>query len=107
MTLANKGFPPAQLTNDAIVAAVKAYLRDRFNNLVNVFVGEADENVERGRKMAQAKRKMRQAMRDGDRESFREAYEAYRQQAFDPEPIDYFYDAFRDLRNRAHVRPRE
>ncbi len=98
--LGNKGYPPAKETNASILAAVKQYLRDKFNDVSNVFVGGSAENQARGRQMGAAKQAMKDARARGDEAAFQQAYESYRQQAFDPEPIDYFYDKYKQVRER-------
>ena len=50
--------------------------------------------------MGAAKRAMKLAAAQGNSAQFREAYESYRQQAFDPEPIEYFYDIYKQVRER-------
>lgn len=98
LILKNEANQNAEPNIDSIIESVKAYLRHEFNNLVNLFVGDAEENQALGREMAQAKQDMRQASAEGSDNKFREADERYSRAVYDPEPIDYFYDHYRELR---------
>jgi hypothetical protein len=97
MTLQNKGVTPSQLSNEGILDAAQAYLTEKFNDITNVWVGDSEENQERGRVMGQAKEAMEQAETP---EQLREAYERYRNAAYDPEPIEYFFDKYKAIRER-------
>jgi hypothetical protein len=101
ITLQNMGHAPKSLDNESILQATKAVLRDKFNDIVNLFVGDAKENQERGRQMAAALTAMDQAAASGDTAAFKQAKQEYLAQGFDPEPIDYFYDKYSHIREQA------
>ena len=98
--MANKGFPPERYTDKSITQAVKSYLAEQFNDIVNVFVGDAKQNQERGGRMAEAKDSMEQALAQDNMSEFHKAYNRYAKAAFDPEPIAFFLDTFSSIRKR-------
>ena len=51
--LAQIGYTPSRAYNKEIVSASKRYLRDKFNDPDNVWVGDAEENEKLGRKISQ------------------------------------------------------
>lgn len=62
--LNNLGHPPAQDTPAAIDAAARAYLRERFNDYRNLWVGEAEENQEKGRQIAVLRQRLEAKQRE-------------------------------------------
>ena len=90
-----------QLTLDvkAVQIWIHSVIGDNYVELI-----QAAENQELGRKMGQAKKAMQDAQASGDDAAFREAYQAYRDASYDPEPIDYFYDVYKPIRERARTR---
>ncbi|MFO7540965.1 MAG: hypothetical protein R6X32_23225 [Chloroflexota bacterium] len=101
ITLQNMGHTPKSETNESIQAAAKAVLRDRFNDITNVFVDDAQENQARGRQMGKALAAMDRAAAQNDTAAFEQAKQKYLAQGFDPEPIDYFYDKYAAVREQA------
>lgn len=96
----SEGIPPQSLTNESILEAIKRILSIKFNDINNLFVGDAKENQDRGRKMAAALGDMEQAAASGDTLAFNQAKTVYLAQGFDPEPVDYFYDKYQSLREK-------
>jgi hypothetical protein len=96
----NMGAAPKSLNNESILEAIKTILSDKFNDISNLFVGDAQENQERGRQMADALTAMEHAAISGDVLAFNQAKATYLAQGYDPEPIDYFYDKYKSVRER-------
>ncbi len=58
--LAGMGYKPDKEKNSEILEAAKKYLRDKFNDHENVWVGDSKENQDRGRIIAQKLSKLEQ-----------------------------------------------
>ncbi len=58
------GYKPKKANNQAILSASKQYLRDKFNDPNNVYVGDAKENMELGRKIATLMRNLEKAQNE-------------------------------------------
>ncbi|MEG4805814.1 DUF4157 domain-containing protein [Microcoleus sp. ARI1-B5] len=62
--LSGYGYKPGSKNNPAILASAKAYLREKFNDPENVWVGESKENQERGREIGKLLRELEKAQND-------------------------------------------
>jgi hypothetical protein len=96
----NMGAAPKSLNNESILEAIKDILGEKFNDITNLFVGDAKENQERGRQMAAALTAMEQAANSGNISTLNQAKANYLAQGFDPEPAEYFYDKYRSVREQ-------
>jgi hypothetical protein len=63
-------YTPQNMSTDAIKAAGKSYLLDKFNDDSNLWAGPAKENQEKGRQFAQAKLKVDKALEAGNKADF-------------------------------------
>ena len=62
--LSQLGYQPSKANNNAIVSSGKKYLRDKFNDPKNVWVGDAKENQELGQKISALMNNLRVAQNE-------------------------------------------
>jgi len=63
-TLSQLGYQPSRSSNNAIVSSGKKYLRDKFNDPKNIWVGDARENQELGHKISSLMNNLRVAQNE-------------------------------------------
>lgn len=96
-----------EMTNAGVKETGRQYLVDQFNDQENLWVGDAKENQEMGRKFAVAKRKVDKAIETGDKKEFEENIVILESLWNDPDPtaqkkgfVNITYSAVRELRKK-------
>jgi Domain of unknown function (DUF4157) len=62
--LSNLGYQPSKLDNNAITSAGRKYLRDKFNDPKNIWVGDAQKNQELGQRISALMRDLKTAQNE-------------------------------------------